>query len=261
MVAQYLRWGLLAGLVAGLLAGLFAFFAGEPALDGAIALEKSAAQGGGGHSHGEEEVFGRGTQKVGLFFATGLSGLFLGGLFAIAFAYFWGRLRSRSDWERSVSLAAAIFAAVVLIPFLKYPPNPPTVGDPETIGIRTVAYFTLVGCSLLAVAGAWYASGLLRARRLSTPARHVIVGAGLVAVIGGLFVGLPPTADPGDFPAGLLWNFRLASLGTQLVMWLGLGVVFGALCERAERRQEALEEEGRAATRRDTGSGAPSPGA
>jgi predicted cobalt transporter CbtA len=239
MVAQYLRRGLAAGLLAGLLAGLFAFFVGEPLLDQAIALEESAAHEGRGHSHGggSEEVFSRATQKAGLFFATGLSGIFFGGLFGLAFAYFRGRLGCQSDWGHSMSLAAAVFAAVVLLPFLKYPANPPTVGDPDTIGIRTVAYFTLVGCSLLAVLGAWYASGLLRERGVSPPARHLAVGLGLVAVISGMFVGLPPAVDPGDFPAGLLWNFRLSSLGTQLVLWTGLGVMFGVLCERANRRQ------------------------
>ena len=63
------------------------------------------------------------------------------------------------------------------------------------------------------------------------------VGAGLVVVMAGLFAGLPAAADPGGFPAGLLWNFRLSALGTQIVLWTGLGVVFGALCERANRKQ------------------------
>ena len=235
MIAPYLRRGMAAGLLAGLLAGLFAFVTGEPLLDQAIDLEESA------HAHGQApgeggEVFSRSTQKVGLFFATGFTGAFVGGLFGLAFAYFRGRLASESDWTRSLSLAAAIFAGAALIPFLKYPANPPTVGDPATIGARTTAYFAMVGLSLLAVLGAWYASGLLKGRGVSTPVRHVTVGLGLVVVVTALFLVLPATADPGDFPAGLLWNFRLSSLGTQLVLWTGLGVLFGALCERAGRR-------------------------
>ncbi len=242
MIARYLRRGLAAGLLAGLLAGLFAFFTGEPLLDRAIGLEQPAAQAahdhsGGGHERAaEEEVFGRTTQKVGLFFATGLSGTFLGGLFGLTFAYFRGRLNAESDWGRSVSLAVAICAGVVLIPALKYPANPPTVGDPETIGVRTAAYFTMVGVSLLAILAAWYASTLLRERGVSAPVRQVAVGLGLAVVVAGMLVGLPDAADPGDFPAGLLWDFRLSSLGTQLVLWIGLGVLFGALCERANRR-------------------------
>lgn len=235
MVAPYLRRGLAAGLLAGLLAGLFAFFVGEPPLDRAIALEESA------HSHagGEEVAFGRTTQKVGLFFATGLSGTFFGGLFGMVFAFFRGRTEHDSDWGRSVSLAAAIFAGFALIPFLKYPANPPTVGDPGTIGARTAAYFALVGLSLLAILAAWYAARTLRSRGVSPPARQIVVGLGLVVFVSLLLATFPASSAPGDFPADLLWDFRLSSLGTQLVLWTGLGVVFGLLCERANG-QKAL---------------------
>jgi hypothetical protein len=249
MITRYLRRGMAAGLLAGLLAGLFAFIVAEPLLDRAVELEAGeppgvahAHEGGSdteGHPHGEEGegVFGRATQKAGLFFATGLSGVFFGGIFGLAFAYFRGRMDSGSDWVRSLSLAAAIFAGVALIPSLKYPANPPAVGDPETIGARTTAYFAMVGLSLLVVLAAWSASKLLKGRGVSTPARHVAVGLGTVAVVAVLLLALPAAADPGDFPAGLLWNFRLSSLGTQLVLWTGLGVLFGALCERANRKE------------------------
>jgi predicted cobalt transporter CbtA len=50
-----------------------------------------------------------------------------------------------------------------------------------------------------------------------------------------------PAVDevPAGFPADVLWNFRLASLGVQLVMWATIGLVFGWLTERATavRRQ------------------------
>lgn len=247
MISSYLRRGMAAGLLAGLLAGLFAFVTGEPLLDRAIGLEESkyqegqasAAHGDDGHMSGGdgEEIFSRSTQKVGLFVATGLSGTFVGGLFGLAFAYLRGRLATGSDWTRSLSLAAAIFVGAALIPFLKYPANPPTVGDPATIGARTDAYFAMVGLSLLAILGAWYASRRLRERGVSAPVRQMAVGLGLVIVVAALFVGLPAATDPGNFPAGLLWSFRISSLGTQLVLWAGLGVVFGLLCERANRRK------------------------
>ena len=240
MIAPYLRRGLAAGLLAGLLAGLFAFFVGEPLLDRAIALEESAHSHGNHERGGGGEVFGRMTQKVGLFFATGLSGTFLGGIFGMVFAFFRGRMEHGSDWGRSVSLAAAIFAGFVLIPFLKYPANPPTVGDPETIGIRTAAYFALVGLSLLAVLAAWYAARLLRSRGVGPPARQISVGLGFVIFVSVLLTTFPASADPGDFPAGLLWDFRLSSLGTQVVLWTALGVIFGLLCERANGKRAPL---------------------
>jgi predicted cobalt transporter CbtA len=231
VVSAYLRRGLAAGLLAGLLAGLFAFFVGEPLLDRAIAIEEAS----GGAHHDEEKVFSRPTQKAGLFFATGLFGVTVGGVFGLAFAFFRGRLAADSDFKRSVYLTAALFAGAFLIPFLKYPANPPAVGDPETIGARTAAYFTLVTLSLLLVLAAWLAARVLRERGADAPRRRVIVGAGMALAVAALFFALPAAPSARDFPAGLLWGFRLSSFGTQLVFWAGLGVVFGLLCERANR--------------------------
>lgn len=233
MVARYLRRGMAAGLLAGLLAGLFAFFFGEPALDGAIRIEEMAA-GAGGH---QEELVSRATQKVGLFFATGVFGVTVGGIFGIAFAYFRGRMASGSDWNRSLLFAGALFAGAFLIPFLKYPANPPTVGDPATIGARTASYLVMVLLSLLVVLSAWYAARAFRRRGIGAPVRQPAVGMGILAAVGMLFLALPDAPDPGGFPSGLLWSFRLSSLGTQLVFWAVLGAVFGLLCERASRRE------------------------
>ena len=240
MVSAYLRRGMAAGLLAGLLAGLFAFLVGEPILDRAIALEGSAhAHEGGGHVHGgggEEEIFGRTTQKAGLFFATGLFGVTVGGIFGIGYAFFRERLTAGSDLKRSVSLAGAIFAGAFLIPFLKYPANPPSVGDPSTIRERTAAYFTLVALSLLAILLAWLAARTLRSHGLGASPRRLTVGAGLVVVVSVLFLLLPAAPSAGGFPSGTLWAFRLSSFCTQLAFWVGLGLLFGALCERARRK-------------------------
>lgn len=234
MVARYLRRGMAAGLLAGLLAGLFAYFVGEPAVDGAIRIEEMAA-GGVGHDGGE--LVSRSTQKVGLFLATGVFGVTVGGIFGIAFAYFRGRMASESDWQRSLLFAGSLFGGIFLIPFLKYPANPPTVGDPATIGARTASYFTMVALSVLVVLAAWYAARVFRRRGTGAPLRQTAVGLGVVAAVGVLFFALPAGPDPGGFPAGLLWSFRLSSLGTQVVFWAGLGTIFGLLCERASRRE------------------------
>jgi len=241
VVSAYLRRGMAAGLLAGLLAGLFAFLVGEPILDRAIALEESAhvhAHGGGDHAHGGgggEENFSRPTQKVGLFFATGLFGVTVGGVFGIVYAFFRERLAAGSDLKRSISLAGAIFLGAFLIPFLKYPANPPSVGDPSTIRERTAAYFTLVALSLLATLIAWISARSLEARGVGASRRRLTVGAGLVVVVGVLFFLLPAAPSAGGFPSGTLWAFRLSSLGTQVAFWAGLGLLFGVLCERARK--------------------------
>ncbi len=232
MIASYLRRGMAAGLLAGLLAGLFAFFLGEPYVDQAIHLEEATTGG-----QQAAEIFSRSTQRLGLFFATGLFGVAVGGIFGIAYAYFRSRLASGSEWNRSLSMAGAIFAGAFLIPYVKYPANPPTVGDPATIGDRTASYLAMVALSLLVVLAAWYVARMLRARGTGAPVRQTAVGLGVAIAVGVLFLTLPAAPDPGEFPSGLLWNFRLSSLGTQLVFWTGLGVVFGLLCERANRRE------------------------
>ena len=230
MVSAYLRRGMAAGLLAGLLAGLFAFLVGEPILDRAIALEEASA---GAH---HEEIFTRPTQKAGLFFATGLFGVTVGGVFGIGYAFFRERLAAGSDFKRSISLAGAIFVGAFLIPFLKYPANPPSVGDPSTIRERTAAYFTLVALSLLAILLAWLAARTLRSRGVGAWRRRLTVGAGLVFVVSVLFLLLPAAPSSGGFPSGTLWAFRLSSFCTQLAFWAGLGLLFGVLCERARRK-------------------------
>ena len=42
---------------------------------------------------------------------------------------------------------------------------------------------------------------------------------------------------PEQFPAVVLWNFRIASIGAQLIMWATLGLLFGALSQRAAAYQ------------------------
>ncbi len=244
MVLARLRRGLLAGLVAGLLAGLFGFAVGEPLLDRAIELEENAA----GH-HGEEGKhhegaapegpFGRGEQKAGLFLATTLYGGAVGALFGLASAYFRGRVLIRGEWGRSLGLAAAVFAGAVLVPFLKYPPNPPGVGaDPEALTARTLAYLVMVGLCTLAVFFAWRLTRELGG--LAAPKRHVLVGVFLISSWGLLLYALPGfEAGAAGTPAELMWGFRLSALGTQAVLWGGIGCAFGLLGERAEARATA----------------------
>jgi Probable cobalt transporter subunit (CbtA) len=102
---------------------------GEPQVDRAIALEEKGepvhAHGAAPRHHGGGMAeLSRSTQKVGLFFATGLSGCFVGGIFGLVFAFLRGRLSAKSDWSRSLSLAAALFVGAALLAFLKYPANP-----------------------------------------------------------------------------------------------------------------------------------------
>ncbi|TMR89816.1 CbtA family protein [Nonomuraea basaltis] len=233
MVRTLLVRGLLLGLLAGLIAGGFAFAFGEPRLDGAIALEHAAD----GHGHGEEALVSRPVQKAGLFLATGLYGLAVGGVFALVYAGLRGRVGPRSEGGLALAAAGTAFAAVILVPFLKYPANPPAVGDPETINGRTLLYVVMIAVGLAATAIA-----VATARRVSGGpwARWSAAVAAFLVPVAAAWLLLPPIDEvPDGFPATLLWEFRLASLGTQLVFWTVFGVLFGWVSDRAAARRSA----------------------
>jgi uncharacterized membrane protein YidH (DUF202 family) len=227
-VASLLRRGLLAGLVAGLAAGIFYLIVGEPVVQQAIGLE-SAAPG-----PRAAEVFSRGTQRIGLLVGVGLYGLALGGVFGFLYALLGPRLKASSAWQRSLGLAAVAFASAWLVPFLKYPSNPPGVGEASTIGQRTRLYLAMVALSIATSVGAWLLARHLERRGMPPAPRQLLVGAGYLAVVLGLYALLPPFTDEIGIPAGVLWNARLASAGGQALMWLVLGASFGWLSLWAE---------------------------
>lgn len=237
MVWSLVRRGLVVGALAGLLAGAFAFIFGEPRVQDAIDIESAASAHASLASvplaRAGDWLFSRGEQRGGLLLATVLYGIAAGGLFAIVFAALRGRGSQRTDWELSTRLAGAIFVAIVLVPFLKYPPNPPAVGDPETIGERTAYYLILLVGSALAMLAA--ARVMWSMRPDAPPWARPLAGAGsFIAVAGGLALALPGIQElPKDFPATLIWEFRLSSLGTQAVLWASLGIGFGIATMRA----------------------------
>lgn len=229
MIRALILRGLIAGLIAGLAAGAFAFAFGEPLIEHAIAIEKANEPSG----HSETALVSRDGQRAGLFLATGLYGLGLGGLFALAFALVRGRVRARSDIWLSAGLAAVLFVAVVLVPFLKYPAAPPGVADPDTITERTLLYLTTVAISLLALVSAWRAARSVPKHAPSwlRPTTGLAVFAGIVAIV---CIELPAVGGTADrFPPDLLWNFRLTSLGVQVILWASLGLIFGIGVRRA----------------------------
>jgi len=226
MLWPLLRRGLLVGVLAGLVAGGFAFVFGEPLVQDAIDLEEAA------QAHAGEAPVTRADQRLGLFLASALYGACVGTLFAVVFALVRGRGAARDDWQLSVRLAAALFAAAVLVPFLKYPANPPAVGDPATIASRTWLYLAMVAGGLAALTAAarvmWSVPDRPAWRR---PLLGLATFGVLVAV---LAVALPGAEEvPATFPASLLWELRLSALGTQAVLWAALGAGFGIASLRA----------------------------
>jgi predicted cobalt transporter CbtA len=242
MVRTLLVRGMLVGILAGLLSFGFLKVYGEPQVDIAIAFEtqqdiaKEAAERAKGMTVEEEpKLVSRQVQAgIGLFTAVMVYSTAFGGLFALVFAFAYGRVPGvLTPQAVSLLLAVAGFVAIYLVPNLKYPANPPSVGDPQTIGMRTALYFLMILVSIVAMIGAFALRRLL-VRRFGDWNSTVIVAAYyiVIVVIAGLL--LPAVNEvPVEFPAVTLWKFRVASMGAQVFMWGTLGLVFGALTGRA----------------------------
>jgi Probable cobalt transporter subunit (CbtA) len=251
MVGTLLVRGMLVGIVAGLLSFGFLKVYGERQVDRAIAFEtqleeaKAAAEKVKGmHTSDEEEpeLVSRPMQAgLGLFTAVLIYSVAFGGLFGLAFAFAYGRMPGAlTPQALSALLAATGFIGVYLVPNLKYPANPPSIGDPETIGARTALYFLMIAISLAALVGS------ARLKRLSVVRAGEwnanLIAAGCYIVVVAIASLLLPTVNevPEEFPAVVLWKFRIASAGAQFIMWATLGLMFGALTEfAATRRSES----------------------
>lgn len=219
--------GALAGIAGGVSAALFQWIITEDQIRAALEIEAANSTG---HS---EETFSRGTQVMGGMLAAGLYGVFLGVVFGFVCAILWRALPGVSAFSRSIRLATVLFGAWVLVPALKYPANPPAVGDPDTVGQRTAAYLALLAVSLLLAYGAWELWSRLTQRGLDGARRFATVAGGYLAAVTVAYLGFPPNPDAVDAPANLIWHFRIDSLAGNALLWLVMGTVFGYLADRA----------------------------
>lgn len=228
--------GLGAGALGGFAASLSLLLLGERSISDAIALENARSTGA------KVEMFTRPTQVVGGVVALVLAGLLVGVIFAVAFVAARPQSRLLSEFHRSLWLAAIALGTIVLVPFAKYPANPPSVGDPDTITRRTLAYLSLLTLSIILGLAAWGWSRRLWARGWSDPARLGLVAVLYLSVVAVAYLVLPANPDAIAAPATLIWRFRLASLTSSACLWGVTGFAFGWLSERAEARQPARVE-------------------
>lgn len=256
-----------AGALGGLLAFLFARLLAEPVIQTAIDYESRrdaardalASAAGRPEAPHDLELVGRGVQaSLGAGVGMVLFGAAMGALLAVAYCLAWGRTGGLRPRSLAALLAGGGFVTLYLVPFLKYPANPPAVGHPDTIGQRTGLYLVLVlGAVLFGALAVWLGRRL--APRLGNWNATLVGLAGFAFACGVLMAALPPvgqlatnlaqygeaaTETPGPlrdargaivlpgFDADLLYRFRLYSVGAQLVLWTVLGSTFAACAER-----------------------------
>jgi hypothetical protein len=259
--------GALVGALSGLLAFLFARIFAEPKIQAAIDYEsgREAAANLLDRALGlpvppaEADVFSRTIQaNVGIGVGVVLLGMAMGALFAVTYTFCLGRVGRLRPRTLSMLVAGAGFLGFYLVPFIKYPSNPPSIGHGDTIRDRSNLYLLMVFVSIVfLVVAIWLGQRL--AVRFGNWNASLLAGAGFIVAIGIVMALLPsfgelgtnqalygshPTETPlpltnpqgtivfPGFPADLLFDFRVYSVAAQLILWSGIGLLFAPMAER-----------------------------
>jgi predicted cobalt transporter CbtA len=219
---------LLAGAVAGTILGVMNQVAVEPYIERAIELEMQNTVQSGQVIDSDEFTAYRFWQKGGEIVAGTILGLSIGSLFGIVFAYTHSSIPGSNNKKKALIVAGIMWFVLFLMPALKYPANPPAVGDPETIYYRQtlyVAFLAISGFSALGLAFLYRRMGSLNTKKTIIPAAYA-------AIIAGAYLAMPSSPDPINAPMDLVIGFRAASAITLSIFWGLLGVIFGSFWDK-----------------------------
>jgi hypothetical protein len=249
---------MLVGLAGGLLSFGVARVLGEPQVNKAIAFEEYVEYNVHHEPPGDAPVSRAVQDSAGLGAGAILYGVAFGGLFALVFAAAYGRLGTMTARGTAAVLGLLGFVGVYVMPVLKYPANPPAVGNPDTIGRRTTLFLVMMLLSIAAMVVAVIVRRRL-AYRFGEWNATLIAGGGYLAAMALCFVLLPGvnevpqqviggvvpavTDAQTTFPPVVLWRFRVASFAIQVVLWATIAIGFGALAHRLfayERQPDVL---------------------
>ena len=231
---------LLAGAIAGTIWGAINQVAVEPYIERAIELEmlqqnNTTAQSGQVITNPAEFAAYRFWQKGGEIIAGTILGLSIGSLYGIVFAYTRGSISGTNNNKKKALIVAGIMWLVLfLMPALKYPPNPPAVGNPETIYYRQslyVAFLAISGFSALGLAFLY--RKMMMASSNNTKKKAIIIPSALyAAIMAGAYLAMPANPDPINAPIDLVIGFRITSAITISVFWALLGIIFGTFWDK-----------------------------
>ena len=227
---------LVSGANAGIILGLINQIIVEPYIDKAVNIEVQNSNKKEGESIDPNElVIYRAWQKSGEIVAGIILGISIAALFGIVFAYSRSSVlllpHSDNNKKKALVLAGIMWFVLFLVPALKYPANPPAVGDPETIYYRQSLYVVLLiisGFSAL-VLSFLYTNKISDKSSLS---KRIAIPLIYAAIILGAFLILPPNPDKITAPMDLVLGFRIASGFTMRVFWGLLALIFGLFRDR-----------------------------
>jgi predicted cobalt transporter CbtA len=226
---------LLSGVIAGVILAGVNYFVAEPFIDQAIRIEVDNSIASGEVVDFDELSTYRVWQKEGTFAAGAFFGLTYGAILGIVYVISRKYLPSSDDRKKALILAAIMCLSLYIVPFIKYPANPPAVGDPETIGLRDSLYTSYQLASGLIALGV---SILVYKLWKISYIKYVIpiIYLGLVAFIYAVF---PANPDEITAPMDLVNAFRAVTFGTMVMFYLVLGAIFGIMWNKFKPHETA----------------------
>jgi len=227
---------LISGAMAGLIHGSANLVLVEPYLDEAIGIENQKL-----FSSGEEEDTldfwveyqgYREWQKGGQLLAGVILGTSIGALFGIVYALSRNSLPGDNNVKKTLILAGLMWLTIYFIPFLKYPANPPTVGEPETVVLRSILYL-----SFIAISG-FSSIGFYKLSKKFVGKKKLVSVVGYAVFISLVFFIMPENPDPITAPMELVTGFRIMSVLAVSTFWISVGLFLGLLWNRFQPNKE-----------------------
>jgi len=220
---------LVSGFTAGIIHGAVNLAIVEPYLDQAISIENQNLFATGlaedTPQFWAEYSSYRDWQKSGQVLASGILGMSIGALFGIVFAYSRNALPKGHTVKKTFVLAAIMWLTIFLIPFLKYPANPPTVGDADTVVLRSMLYLTFIAIS------GFSAVGFSRLYRKLENKKYLAF-VGYAVFITAIFFIMPPSPDEVTAPMDLVNGFRTMSVMAVTTFWIAEAIILGLLWQK-----------------------------
>jgi len=221
---------LVSGFVAGVIHGTVNLVIVEPYLDEAIEIENQNLFATGlaedTPQFWAEYSSYRDWQKSGQLLAGGILGMSIGALFGIVFAYSRNSLPKGHTLKKTFVLAAIMWLTIFIIPFLKYPANPPTVGDVDTVVLRSILYLSFIAISGFSAVGFFILYKKLQNKKKG------LAFVGYAVFITSVFFIMPPSPDEVTAPMDLVNGFRTMSVMAVTTFWIAEAIILGLLWQK-----------------------------
>jgi hypothetical protein len=242
---------LIMGVLSGLLVGGFFNVVNVPVMEWAISLEGAAAEAEAAAAGGAAEEEGGiavslGLQRIGMVAGLVVVGVLAGAIFTGLYHLVRRATPGWNIWAWATIAGLLGFWAFSLFTQIKYPLNPPGIGEEGSLLSRQFFQLLFVVISLVSVVGVLLAVKLVNessTQSFQRFIRYAAVGIVYAAVTLVLAYALPgnPDATPEWVPEALVIMFRTFTLAGHFLLWMTIAWGVAGYLKYQERGIKASE--------------------